>query len=548
VNALGGTSVGSNDDIGGDPHDVSSTVTFTANAGTIYRIAVDGFNNGGSGGDMGPIKLNWTQSNCSTPTQYFVNGRVVDNQNNPVGGVRITLEMDSQGTPSTHLMDTDPNGNYASGNLGCKNRVTVRPSKADYTFSPQSLTFTSTQCLTGTSTANFTATPMWQPVVLTANQAEIKTWKSQGKTFAYVKLTFPDAGYRVTNWGTPVRSASNFSVNAIVEKFNGVSAQVIKTTAQIYDLGVLTAGSYSFTLRTSGTTVETQPFTVSSTPPPPNPIDDQREFVRRQYLDFLNREPDGPGWDFWTDNITKCLDPARRPASQTVAQCTARQRETTSAAFFVSPEFQNTGYFVLRTYAGALDRMPFFGGTGDNTKDEFTRDHATVSTGIVVNNQLDAARINSNKQAFISQFVTRPDFQAIYGGLTNQQYVDKLIANTGVPTTSLLQQERQALINGLNAATETRASVLFKIVDGTSTGANGALQFNSKYGKAFYDFLYNQAFVQMEYFGYLKRDPDDAGYAFWLAKLNAANGNFVASEMVLAFILSEEYRARFGAP
>ncbi len=190
-----------------------------------------------------------------------------------------------------------------------------------------------------------------------------------------------------------------------------------------------------------------------------------------------------------------------------------------------------------------------FWGTGDNSKDEFTRDHATVSTGIVVNNQLDEARINSNKQAFVNQFVTRPDFLAIYAGLNNQQYVDTLIANTGVPSTPELQTERQALINGLNAATETRASVLFKIVDGTNTVENGALQFNSKYGKAFYDFLYNPGFVQMEYFGYMRRDPDDAGFAFWLAKMNQfGNGNFLAAEMVLAFILSPEYRSRFGAP
>ena len=454
VNALAGTLVANNDDIVGS---LSSRVTFTANAGTLYRIAVDGFNNGGSGGDMGPIKLNWTQSNCTVTS--------------------------------------------------------------------------------------------WDPVVLSANQVEIKTWTVQDRTSAYVKLTFPDAGYRVANWGSVVPAGSDFSVNALVERFNGVSAQAIKTTAQIYDLGVLSPGNYTFTFKTSGTTVETQPFTVNPPPPPANPIDDQREFVRRQYLDFLNREPDGPGWDFWTGNITKCSDPAQRAPGQTEAQCITRQRETTSAAFFVSPEFQNTGYFVLRVYRGSLGRMPFFGGTGDNTKDEFTRDHATVSTGIVVSNQLDPDRINSNKQAFVNAFVTRADFQAIYSGLNNQQYVDKLIETTGLPSTAELLQERDQLITGLTNGTETRATVLFKIVDGTNTIANGALQFNSKHGQAFYNLMYNPAFVQMEYFGYMRRDPDDAGFTFWLNKMNQfGNGNFVAAEMVLAFILSPEYRSRFGAP
>jgi hypothetical protein len=61
--------------------------------------------------------------------------------------------------------------------------------------------------------------------------------------------------------------------------------------------------------------------------------------------------------------------------------------------------------------------------------------------------------------------------------------------------------------------------------------------------------MYNPAFVQMEYFGYMRRDPDDAGFAHWLSKMNQfGNGNFIGAEMVLAFILSEEYRSRFGAP
>jgi hypothetical protein len=56
---------------------------------------------------------------------------------------------------------------------------------------------------------------------------------------------------------------------------------------------------------------------------------------------------------------------------------------------------------------------------------------------------------------------------------------------------------------------------------------------------------FNQAFVMMEYFGYLRRDVDAGGYAFWLNKLNEFNGNFEQAEMVKAFIVSGEYRDRF---
>jgi hypothetical protein len=56
---------------------------------------------------------------------------------------------------------------------------------------------------------------------------------------------------------------------------------------------------------------------------------------------------------------------------------------------------------------------------------------------------------------------------------------------------------------------------------------------------------FNGAFVLMEYLGYLRREPDYAGYHFWLDKLNRFNGNFADAEMVKAFLSSIEYRDRF---
>jgi hypothetical protein len=64
----------------------------------------------------------------------------------------------------------------------------------------------------------------------------------------------------------------------------------------------------------------------------------------------------------------------------------------------------------------------------------------------------------------------------------------------------------------------------------------------------------NRAFVLMQYYGYLRRNPDDSpdadfrGWDFWLTKLNQFSGNFVSAEMVKAFISSIEYRQRFGQP
>jgi hypothetical protein len=449
-----GTAIAHNDDIpdvAGQDHQTSSIVTFSATAGTIYRIKVDGFNNSNSLGDTGSIVLNWNQSGC---------------------------------------LD-------------------------------------------------------WQPTTLTAGQIDRKIWTVGGRTYAYVKLLFPNAGYRVTNWGQPTRVGNDFTVDAAVEKFSGASVQAVTTTAQIYDLGPLSNGNYSFGFKTSGQGLKILLFSVSSAAPPPNPIDDARQFVRQQYRDFLNREADQAGEDFWTDNITKCNDPARRPPGQTVEQCTLRQRETTSGAFFLSPEFQYTGYFVYRMYQGALNRQPKLS--------EFLPDAQFVGNGIIVGGQLSGAQINQNKAAFAAQFVNCVDatksrcaeFKAIYDGLSNQVYVDRLFQTTGVNASA---SDRAALVSGLNGLTETRASVLQKVVDGINVISEGNQQFTTTYGQAFYNAEFRRAFVQLEYFGYMKRDPDEAGYAFWLGKLNQFNGDFVAAEMVLAFISSPEYRARFGQP
>jgi len=186
---------------------------------------------------------------------------------------------------------------------------------------------------------------------------------------------------------------------------------------------------------------------------------------------------------------------------------------------------------------------------------EFIPDAQFVGNGIIVNGQLSGAQINQNKAAFAAQFVNCTDgtkyrcaeFKAIYDALNNQQYVDKLFQTTGANASA---SDRAALVNGLNAspATETRATVLQRVVDGINVIAEGNQQFTTSYGQAFYNAELNRAFVQLEYFGYMKRDPDQAGYDFWLGKLNQFGGNFVSAEMVLAFISSPEYRARFGQP
>ena len=273
----------------------------------------------------------------------------------------------------------------------------------------------------------------------------------------------------------------------------------------------------------------------------PNPIDCNEFFVRQHYQDFLNREPDAPGLAHWAGEITACDDPSRRQQGESLAQCIERKRIDTSAAFFLSPEFQYTGYFVYRMYKGSLIKN---GAGRFPTYQEFLRDVRQVAGGIIQNNQLSAVTIEANKKAFAEEFTKRAEFRSLYDPLSNFDYVERLFQTTGI---SVSAPEKQALVDGLNNQTETRASVLQKVVDGAVVIAEGNQQFTNAYGRAFYNKEFNAAFVLMEYFGYLRRDPDAAGFQHWLDKLNTY-GNYIDAEMVRSFIISPEYRARFGQP
>ena len=259
-----------------------------------------------------------------------------------------------------------------------------------------------------------------------------------------------------------------------------------------------------------------------------NPIDDEEKFVRQHYHDFLNRAPDAAGLKFWTDNINAC---------GADAECRTFKRVDTSAAFFLSIEFQQTGYFVYRTHKAAFGNLP---GTPIPVRaDEFLHDTQQVSRGVVVGQDGWQAQLESRKAAFALAFVRRPEFLAEYpAGTSATEFVNKLDANAGGVLT---QDQKAALVGELSPdpSDETRrASVLRKVTE------NAAFESAEK----------NRAFVLMQYFGYLRRNPDDApdsnfdGYHFWLSKLNQFGGDFRRAEMVRAFISSSEYRSRFGQP
>ena len=132
--------------------------SFTTNSTTEIIATVP------TGATTGPITVTTSQGTATSsasfvvPTPFIVSGQVVDGGNNPVSDVTITFTKNFQGTITTSITSTNAQGSYSSGDLGCQNGVQVTPSKVGYSFSPLSISFTSSGCLTDTRTANFTGT------------------------------------------------------------------------------------------------------------------------------------------------------------------------------------------------------------------------------------------------------------------------------------------------------------------------------------------------------------------------------------------------------
>ena len=273
-------------------------------------------------------------------------------------------------------------------------------------------------------------------------------------------------------------------------------------------------------------------------PPQLITIDDSDFFVQQQYVDFLNRMPDSSGFGFWNSQITACGGNA---------SCIDAARVNTSAAFYLSIEFQTTGYLVEKMYKaayGSTNGASTFGGAHTLPVpivklSEFLPDTKEIGLGLIVGQTGWENVLEANKQAFAADFAQRSRFTTAFpSSTTPTNFVTALFANAGV------------------TPSPTDFSKAFNEFNGAADISDAAAR-----GKALRDVAenqtlstqeFNRAFVLMQYFGYLRRDPnngngdtDYTGYDFWLTKLNQFNGNFQSADMVKSFIVSGEYRGRF---
>jgi hypothetical protein len=345
---------------------------------------------------------------------------------------------------------------------------------------------------------------------------KLSVFTCDGVTTANARWIFGSGGWRVEQPPAVSRSGQTVTLDVRAEEWTGIRTLSTVFFEKNFDLGVLEPGNYTLDVQSWCAPLKQVQFTVRQPRPAATRLDDGCFFVSQHYRDFLSREPDGAGLAFWTDELASCgADSA----------CAEVKHVNVSGAFFLSTEFRETGYFVYRVYKAAFGRAPAFA--------EFAPDAARVGSNLVVGGVKPWLTIlDGNKRAFVLAFAARPEFAAHYDGLTTAQYVDKLFETAGVTPT---RAERDELINSVDDCTATfgcptRANILRRVAEHPALDRK----------------VFNEAFVHMQYFGYLRRDPDPDGLAFWRAKLDQFHGNYVAAELVKAFISSDEYRHRFG--
>jgi len=278
-----------------------------------------------------------------------------------------------------------------------------------------------------------------------------------------------------------------------------------------------------------------------------NPTLENAFLVRQHYLDFLNREPDAGGLNFWIGEI-HC--PQGLTTDQADVPCYQGRTIGVSDAFFFVPEFHQTAGYVFLAYRAAYgntqpnpvidpanqteaNKLPEYNG--------FMTDRAKV---------LGGANLTAQQHAFAAEFVARPEFLVKYPTATfptGPTFVAAVLATIQAADGVNLSSQQAALetqyanAGGGNAG---RAQVLFCLslddVPGNPIGSGN---------QTFVTAEYNRQFALTLYYGYLRRNPEIAGFLFWQTQINLAPVGDVAKQnaLVCSFLTSAEYQGRFGA-
>ncbi|HEX7957506.1 MAG TPA: carboxypeptidase regulatory-like domain-containing protein, partial [Pyrinomonadaceae bacterium] len=413
------------------------------------------------------------------PATYRLRGRVTE-KGAGLDGVTVELTGTQPGLGRVGASAvTAADGTYSFDALAGGD-YTVAPSKKGYTFDRPQASFLA---LASDQTADFAATRQAvfefaaESYVVTEDGGSVVVTVTRGGNAA----TAAEVVYQALS-GT-ARRGSDFLASIGLLSF--APGETSKSFAVFITDDSYVEGEESFklTLEPAGDALvgdgATSAVTIrdnDATPALANPIDDDDFFVRQHYRDFFSREPDAEGLKFWADQIRRCGSDQ---------QCREVARINVSGAFFLSIEFQETGYLVYRAYKAGYGRVP-------ERVSEFMLDARLIGEGVVVGRAGWQDALEANKTAFVRGFVEREEFAEVYPlALTPAQFVDLLFLNAGVTPAA---EERRAAVNEFGSAgntedTAARARALRRVAE------------NAALAKA----ETNRAFVLMQYFGYLRR-------------------------------------------
>jgi subtilisin len=546
-----GSSVGSLTHIASNDDAIStltSLVTFNAVAGTTYRIAVDGFF-----GATGSIALNWGPLVIGPANNNFANAQVLSGSSGTVIGTTVSANKEAGEpnhagnpggasiwyrwqAPASGLATITTAGSNFDTILGVyagsvvnglvhiasnddQNFPTVLSSRVQFTavagntyriavdgFSGETGSVTLGFSVQGVNTIQFFS-------------GGFTTMENGGNATFTVIRSGSFAAAATVNYATSdiagLQSCASANGQASercdyvtsVGTIRFAAGESEKTVSIPIIDDVLLEGTETFTITLSNPTGGTLgPQSLTNVfifendfiAPSSNPIDGVAFFIRQQYLDILNRQPDSTGLQNWINTLAPC--PNGGFGEPPTSNC---DRLHVAAGFFQSDEFLNRGYWAFRFYMVSHNARPTYA--------QFIPDMAQVG------GPKSPAEEEAAKVAFADAFVQRPQFVARYGTLTGQPLANALLQTAGLQSNTFTVTGSMTRGQILRRIVETSAVLDKFLVDGT---------------------------VAIQYFGFLRRDPDAVGYQNNVNTLRANPNNL--RHMIFIFIYSTEYRGRFG--
>ncbi len=100
------------------------------------------------------------------------------------------------------------------------------------------------------------ALEQWVPYVPSSEQVDLEFWIEDQVAYVKVCITFSDAGFGLSDWGSVTKYGCEIQVNSEIWEWTGPAAQAITTRCHTYDLGHLESEAYTFTFKAWGIPIE----------------------------------------------------------------------------------------------------------------------------------------------------------------------------------------------------------------------------------------------------------------------------------------------------